>query len=153
MTSWRVAKSLLILRDQVNAMAPSRDKSIDGTIGDASHQATISDHNPDEEGVVRALDITDDPAHGVDAGQIAEALRQSRDPRIKYVISNRCIVSSTIQPWVWRPYHGSSPHTEHVHISVVSNDKLAEDTRPWTIGGGEIAKPTPSKAARSVATT
>ena len=34
---WRVAKALLALRDQVNQMAPNRDKSSDGTIGDEAH--------------------------------------------------------------------------------------------------------------------
>lgn len=30
---WRVAKSLLILRDQINQYAPHRNKDSDGTIG------------------------------------------------------------------------------------------------------------------------
>ena len=32
---WRVAKSLNVLLDQINAIAPNRDKSSDGSIGDA----------------------------------------------------------------------------------------------------------------------
>lgn len=43
---WRVAKSLLVLRDQVNKMAPNRNKASDGTIGDETHQSHNSDHNP-----------------------------------------------------------------------------------------------------------
>ena len=35
--SWRAAKSLLKLRDQVNARFPGRKKDSDGTIGDAAH--------------------------------------------------------------------------------------------------------------------
>jgi hypothetical protein len=54
------------------------------------HQATRSDHNPDGEGVVRALDITLIP-HGLDSYKLAETLRIARDPRIKYVISNQKI--------------------------------------------------------------
>ena len=84
---FRVAKSLLALRDQVDASAPHRDKSSDGTIGDLSHQSRKSDHNPIASGVVTAMDITNDPAHGVVARDIAEMLRISQDLRIKYVIS------------------------------------------------------------------
>src|SRR5215470_17886646 len=100
--SWRVARSLLTLRDQVNRMAPDRDKSSDGTIGDERHQTTKSEHNPDANGVVRAMDITHDPAHGVDARKLAEALVASRDTRILYLISNGQIVSSVVKPWIWR---------------------------------------------------
>ena len=81
--SFRTAESLLKFRSQIDAMAPGRDKSNDGTIGDTSHQARPSDHNPNKDGVVTAMDITHDPRHGVDAGELAEILRLSKDPRIK----------------------------------------------------------------------
>jgi hypothetical protein len=44
--------------------------------------------------VVTALDVTHDPANGVDPGALAETLRTSRDPSIKYIISNRRIAAS-----------------------------------------------------------
>jgi hypothetical protein len=141
--SQRVAKSLRTLYDQVNAAHPDRDKSNDGTIGDTAHQARISDHNPDGEGVVRALDITHDPAHGFDSYAFAEILRQNRDPRAKYVISNHRIWSATNHPYEWRPYSGSNPHTKHVHVSVVSDDKRADDTRSWVIDASQQRKEPP----------
>src|SRR5688500_3284745 len=68
---WRVAKSLLTLRDEVNQAAPQRSKASDGTIGDAAHCRRQSDHNPwvrdGNIGVVTAMDITDDPTHGCSA--------------------------------------------------------------------------------------
>jgi hypothetical protein len=131
---WRLAKSLETLRSQVNAKWPGRDKSSDGTIGDAAHQATNSDHNPNSAGVVTAMDITHDPAHGIDARKLAEVLVASRDPRIKYIISNAQIVSSTVSPWQWRPYTGANAHRAHVHISVAGD---YDDTRPWNLGGTE----------------
>jgi hypothetical protein len=133
MASWRVANSLLALRNQVNAIAPGRDTSSDGTIGDASHSARKSDHNPNADNVVTAMDITHDPVHGVDAGALAEMLRRSEDPRIKYVISNRRFFSSKIEPWTWRPYNGANAHTKHVHVSVSADRALYDDTRPWAI--------------------
>jgi hypothetical protein len=53
--AWRVAKSLLTLREQVDAMAPNRNKSSDGTIGDQSHRSRNSDHNPNADGVAVAV--------------------------------------------------------------------------------------------------
>jgi hypothetical protein len=92
--SWRAAKSLLKLRDQVNARFPGRNKDSDGTIGDTAHcghAGATSDHCPSihdgSVGVVTAIDITHDPAHGCDAGQLAEVIRVSHDPRVKYIIS------------------------------------------------------------------
>ena len=131
--AFRVAKSLLALRDQVNAMAPGRDKSSDGTIGNPAHQTRKSDHNPNADGVVTAMDVSNDPAHGIVARDIAEMLRISKDPRIKYVISNRQIFSSQVSPWEWRPYSGTNAHEKHVHVSVAGDPALYDDTRPWSI--------------------
>lgn len=137
--SWRVAKSLETLRAQVNHMYPGRSKSSDGTIGDTSHQATKSEHNPDKNGVVRALDITHDPAHGVDTYKMSEGLRLKRDKRILYVISNGRIFSSQVQPWVWRKYTGANKHDHHNHISVVENPAVYDLTTPWDLSAGASA--------------
>jgi hypothetical protein len=85
--------------------------------------------------VVSALDITHDPRGGCDAHAIAEALRQAKDPRIKYIISNRRICSSTTQPWTWRKYSGSNPHTSHVHISVKATKQHYDATGHWSVFG------------------
>ena len=138
---WRVAKALLALREQVNAMAPNRRKKSDGTIGDAAHASRASDHNPWVRdagvGVVTGMDITHDPAGGCDAGALANALLASRDPRIKYVIFNRRIAShlrkGAAAPFEWRPYGGSNPHTHHVHISVREMKTAYDATDLWTI--------------------
>lgn len=132
MSTWTLARSLAILRNEINAAYPDRSRLSDGTIGDARHSSTTSDHNPDSLGVVRAMDITAwvSPDGTNIATDLAEFLRRSRDRRIKYVIHNRRIFSSTIQPWVWRPYDGSSPHTSHVHISV-NPYPVGDDDSPW----------------------
>ena len=61
MPSFRLAKSLETLRQQIDQLAPNRDKDNDGWIGDTSHQTRKSEHNPDSNGVVRALDISTTP--------------------------------------------------------------------------------------------
>jgi beta-lactamase superfamily II metal-dependent hydrolase len=138
---WRPAKSILKLRSQVNVRAPHRNKASDGTIGDKAHCQRNSDHNPwvrdGSIGVVTAIDITNDPAGGCDANTIAEAIRASRDPRVKYIIWNRRIANSSAmgnsQPWQWRPYHGTNPHTKHVHISVKPDKSSYDSTVDWAI--------------------
>jgi lysozyme family protein len=134
---WRVAKSLEVLRDQINAAHPGRRKANDGTIGDTAHQARSSDHNPwvkdGAVGVVTALDITHDPAHGVDTYALAETLRRNRDRRIKYVISNRRSFSSQLHAWEWHPYTGANSHDQHVHISVLPDKAFHDDRTPWNL--------------------
>lgn len=140
-TDWRVAKSLLHLRNQVNAKAPGRSKASDGTIGDARHRSRSSDHNPwvldGTIGVVTAMDITHDAGHGCDAGELAKAIVASRDNRVKYVIWNKQISSSLPQggkpAWHWRPYGGSNPHSKHCHISVNSEKSRYDSERNWVI--------------------
>lgn len=136
---WRVAKSLEVLRHQLNDRYPNRSKASDGGIGDARHQNNpTSDHNPfirDKNGIgiVRARDFTDDPKNGLDCQKLAEALVASRDPRIKYIIWNRQICSSKVSPWKWRPYKGANPHTKHLHLSVDARQSLFDDEMEWKI--------------------
>lgn len=135
---WRVAKCLVQLRDQINERFPGRKKDSDGTIGDINHCPGSSDHCPNivegTVGVVTAMDITHDPAHGLDAGDLAEKLRLTEDPRIQYIISNGRIANFQAlggkPPFAWRPYTGSNPHTKHFHISVrgVKNGESGYDT-------------------------
>lgn len=133
MSNWRLAKSLAVLRDQVNASSPGRSKSEDGTIGDERHAASKSDHNPNEAGVVCAIDFTHDPNGGFDSYRFAEILRQNRDPRIQYVISNGRIWNTDVQPYVWRQYDGTNKHDKHVHISVKQNPLLYDNESAWNI--------------------
>lgn len=134
----RVAKSLEVLRLQINALSPNRDKSSDGGLGDEAHRSRPSDHNPNAKGVGTARDFTHDPAHGIDSEKLAEALLATRDPRIKYVISNNKIASGSAgpSPWQWRKYTGSNPHNKHVHISVLANK--ADEDKQWDLSGLKI---------------
>jgi hypothetical protein len=135
--AWRVAESIDKLFDQVNAAHPTRSKASDGTIGDPSHASRESDHNPwvkdGDMGVVTAGDITHDPAHGQDNNVMVAGIVKSRDPRIKYIIWNGRIISSTISPWVWREYTGDNPHTKHAHISVLPVKTRYDSRATWAI--------------------
>lgn len=147
---WRVAEALLKLRAEVNERWPQRSRSSDGTIGDEEHASRSSDHNPwvkdsttgKVTGIVTGMDITHDPAHGLDSQALADALLASRDARIKYIISNKKIASGTGQnkpAWKWRPYTGKNPHDHHVHISVKPGKSFYDSTATWAFG--EVASP------------
>lgn len=144
--TWRAMDSLLVLRGEVDLIAPDRSTASDGLVGDEEHQTRQSDHNPHYVAgvgaeIVTALDLTHDPARGFDSYTFAEALRRNRDRRIKYVISNHRIFSSyasgTRPAWTWGAYNGVDPHENHVHVSVL--DAVISDTStPWNLEGLEI---------------
>ncbi len=148
---WRLAESLKKLREQINAAYPNRDKSSDGSIGDTSHSARKSDHNPNAAGVVCAIDIDEDltPTNTV-AGIVAQ-LQISKDPRIKYIIyEGRITVKGDITRW--KPYTGVNPHRHHAHISVNSDPRLADDRREWAIAGALDAQDEPPPVAKTATT-
>lgn len=137
--SWRLAKSLIQLRKEIDAAFPNRDRRSDGSIGDAAHRTRKSDHNPNGAGVVTAIDVdehTDTSERSDAVGSLAEALRLSRDKRIKYVIYEGKMFSSYwmngIPPWTWR---SGSGHWQHVHVSVSADPRLYDDATPWNLGG------------------
>lgn len=141
--AWRLANGLDLLRSQVNTKWPGRSKESDGSVGDTSHGARKSDHNPDSRGVVHAIDLTHDPRNGFDSYKFADMLLATQDPRISYIISNSRIGSGPTgpQPGVWRPYHGANPHDHHVHISILTARE--DEVWPWKINN-VVVKPQPS---------
>lgn len=124
---WYLAASLIALGNEINARWPRRDTASDGAIGDASHQARKSDHNPDWDagGVVRAIDVDN---NGIDVQELLDAT--IGDPRVWYVIWNRHIYSRTYG-WRANPYNGTDPHTGHVHISINHTRSAETDTSAW----------------------
>ena len=134
--SWHLAPSLVQFRAEVDKKWPKRSKKSDGTIGDTSHAARKSDHNPNSRGSVNAIDIT---YPGVDPDVVIAAVK--KHPSAAYVIFNRHIYSAT-DGWVKKPYTGISPHTEHLHISIKQSVKAENSTVKWF---GTVAKKAPAK--------
>jgi hypothetical protein len=142
--SYFLAPSLIALRDEINARYPKRDKSSDGWIGDTSHAARPSDHNPDwaEGGIVRAIDID------IDGGSPADPLVQTvlkatiGDPRVYYVIYNSKIYSRTYGYAAHR-YTGSNPHDKHIHVSIRDDNASERDKSRWLDPAKPPAKPLP----------
>jgi hypothetical protein len=140
----RLAKSLVTLYEQINRDFPNRKTSEDGSIGNAAHEKTRSDHNvknTSTPGFCRAIDITHDPLHGVDTYAIAEYLRTHPDPRVRLIISDSRIAGNASyvkdnggKVWTWSRYRGTNAHDRHIHISVEKIAKLYDDASLWDYG-------------------
>ncbi len=119
----RLSNSAIQLREQIDDAFPGRDRTSDGWIGDTRHAARKSDHNPDAQGWVRAIDVDRDlngkgrkPDVMPDLVDQIRLLAKSGDKRISYIIFDGKIASSK-KAWAWRPYDGINKHTHHAHIS------------------------------------
>lgn len=140
---YREAASLKTLRAEIDAYAPDRSTASDGWIGDEAHATRDSDHNPwviDAQGigVVRARDITHDPAGGMDCHWLATRLASQlrRLPALRsgaYLIWNRRIISADRLDEGWRTYTGTNPHDKHLHVSVALAPDDYDDTTTWGI--------------------
>ena len=143
--AWHLAPSLVQLRNEVNARWPRRPKGSDGTVGDTSHSARRSDHNPNNRDSVNAFDIT---YPGVDPKAIIAAV--SKHPAGNYVIFNRKIYSRS-NGWKAEPYSGASPHTEHLHVSILQTVAAEQSKAKWlTVAPVRpVRKPLPAYPGKS----
>ncbi len=146
MATWILVPCLVSLRGEFNQLSPGRDKTSDGSIGDAAHAGSSSDHNPDETGATPSEDAdSTNEVHAIDVdrdlrkagwdmaravGIIVARHRAGRDDRLQNVIFNRRIWSRS---WGWtaREYTGSNPHDHHAHFSARYTSAEESDTRPW----------------------
>lgn len=145
--AWKLAPALAALISDVNDKWPNRSKAVDGTIGDASHSARKSEHNPNREpdddvpdGYVTAADIT---TEGINKTLLIDTLK--RDKRVWYVIHDRKIWSRK-HGFKTQPYTkpGSNPHTNHIHVSLVQTKAACNDTSSWL--KAKAPKPVPAES-------
>jgi hypothetical protein len=136
--AWYLAPSLAQLRSEINARWPNRDHASDGSIGDAAHSATKSDHNPNSRGSVNAIDVDED---GPDFATVFAAIK--RHPSARYVIYERRLYHRD-RGWKPEPYSGDNPHDKHFHLSIDQTRTAEQDRRSWglltTTGGIMLPK-------------
>jgi len=150
--AYYVANSLEAELRDYNTIEPKRSKASDGWLGNASHQATRSDHNPDYRagGIIRAGDLTTS-SHGIAGLRTTEAQREwhklliadliateKANPvdRIWYLIhylpgDSYPKIWSRTNDWAPKRYYGASPHDHHWHTSIMRTNAAAGDTKRW----------------------
>lgn len=150
-TGYTIPPALTAIRRDADRVAPGRSHASDGTIGDQAHAASTSDHNPAPgTGIVHAVDITNDPAHGMDtwawAQRVADRIRSGQERRVKYLVSNDgqkdVIFNPSVSP-TWRQ-NGSvkQDHRSHLHVSILYTMTAESDTTPFFVGPGTPTPPT-----------
>lgn len=141
---------------EANRIAPNRRKSSDGTLGDAAHRASVSDHNPDARGIVHAIDLSQSvpgapyweprfAAFNVFAlfwdlvaryKAATPAVRASNFGWLKYLVwfdparGYEVIFNPSVSLDVRVNGTPKIGHTEHGHISINSGAASENDTRP-----------------------
>lgn len=140
MPGWRNAAALDSIRREADRRWPGRSHASDGTLGDARHRASKSDHNPDFAGVVHAIDLTNDPEHGFDAWEQAQRIGRrmldGREQRVEYLVSNDGTHDKILNPTVsrsWRDNNaeGGQSHRSHLHVSIKHTPAAEGDTTPF----------------------
>ena len=119
----RLSKAAIQLREQFDDTYADRDRSSDGWIGDTRHAARASDHNPDAQGWVRAIDIDRDLSGKAKPDLMPDLVDQIRilcksgiEKRISYIIFDGFIYSAKFR-FIKRKYTGANKHTKHAHFS------------------------------------
>lgn len=155
--TWRVARSLDQLLEQLNTAHPDRSKVSDGGIGNAEHASRESDHNPWIQlagvGIVSARDFTHDPEHGADMALLPRVLMA--DPRAKYAIFEDLFYDRVNGVLRVRPYPLVNPartnkHDHHLHLSVEDDVALFDDTRPWALTQEDDLTPAQASALTEI---
>jgi hypothetical protein len=180
--AWENTEASESLLAEFNYLAPGRDKASDGTIGDAAHKASSSDHNVDDgpgQGATPSEDADSIPeTHALDvdsSGQwpvgwsmercvqiMLSLARAGRLPGLQNIIYRRRIWSRS---WGWteRTYTGSNPHDKHAHFGVRYGSGSGADnpenfTGPWGIRATrekeleELEMPSAEEIASAIAT-
>ena len=135
---WALAPVLASLRRELLKAYPAVPASAYGTVGDQAHRLRKSDHNPDQRGYVRALDIPYIEHGGVPLPLLAEFLRQvgaTQSQRLNpggYVVYNRRTASARTR-WKWSTYLGDDPHLRHLHVSCSLLPHFYVLNQPWNV--------------------
>jgi hypothetical protein len=140
----KLSRAAVQLREQLDDAYSNRDKTSDGWIGDTRHGARKSDHNPDEQGWVRAIDIDRDLSGKTKpdlmpdlVDQIRTACKARSEKRIAYIIFDGQICSPILR-WKWRKYTGANKHNHHVHFSFTKEADLRGEFYQIPMLGGKL---------------
>ena len=139
----KLSKAAIQLREQIDDCFSERDRASDGWVADIRHMREgKSDHIPDVDGWVRAIDIDRDLSGKAKPDimpDLADEIRifAKRDgKRVSYIIFDGRI-ASPILGWKWRKYTGANKHNHHMHVSFKKEDDNNGDFYQIPMLGGE----------------
>ena len=123
----KACPSAIAVLKQASAFWPKRSKVSDGLLPSAAHQKQNpnSDHN-----LGLAVDLTHDPANGVDCKDIFNRLKS--DLRVRYLIHAGRIYQDGHE----NNYTGPNKHNHHLHISIKPD--YANSDHNWFGWMGEV---------------
>lgn len=146
MADWILVPSLVRLRAEFNVIAPARDRSSDGSIGDQAHADRVSSHNPDETGAVPVRDADSrNEVHAIDVDvdlrtpgltmemvvqHLVARSRAGLEDRLRNIIYNRRIWAAS-SGWKQQTYTGDNPHDKHAHFEASYATAAEADTHSW----------------------
>jgi hypothetical protein len=144
MSNWREAKSLQTLEKELQSLYPG---TTTWEIGDAAHQNSWSDHNPNSKHVVCGKDIKGNA--GLNLRRFVDFITKHPHPNLRYVIFNHKIYErkNGFEP---ETYHGKSGHEEHAHVSVGNgpdgrSTSGYDNTSSWKLSQMDSTTPKPSQ--------
>lgn len=123
----KLAPSLYRLFAEINAVWPHRDRRTDGWYADPDDRISYG-HNPGERGFSHAIDVDKD---GINQMLLINRLKKDGGV-LWYVIWNRTLYSKTYN-WVPRPYTGTNPHTDHLHIEIYHTVTAENYAGKWNV--------------------
>lgn len=165
--SWILTRGLTTWRGEINTTFSSRDKTSDGTIGDAAHAAGTSGHNNensghaeynDHDGIdeVRAIDVDKDlrnPKFSME--QLIQWLvslgRAGKYLPFRYFIFNGRIWRKSTG-WKTEKYTGPNKHDHHAHFSGDYTEKADNWTGILGLAAyvKKVTTPAPPKPVKPV---
>ncbi len=125
MADWYLNAFLTSWRKAMNAKYPRRGKASDGALGDDGHKKRgQSEHNPDADGSVDAIDVdvnlfgsSNDTGTDAEIAEMRKVLKEfQKQPQAQLWIFRRQIANRDIGPWRVRPYTGKNAHDHHAHM-------------------------------------
>jgi hypothetical protein len=128
MATWYVPASLRSIFNELDATWPNRAHKLDGTIGDSHHCPGTSDHCPDANGWIHAIDID---KNGIDPDYVVGKI-SNPDNVVRYINWNgyQYHVRNDFRP---RPLTEADKHTTHIHVSIEHTAYARGFTGPWGI--------------------
>lgn len=133
---YKCPHSLNKLFDEIDARWPHRTHSLDGWYNPSRHSVG---HNAGHRGLIHAIDVD---RRGIDPMYIVDHIKKNGHI-LWYMIWSRHLYSNTYG-WHVRPYTGSNPHTDHIHIEIYQTTTAEEFDGYWGIApGGTAIKPAP----------